>query len=80
MKKTYTIRLQEHDIGQVLDGLCTRAEAWRETAEYLETGASPRKSFVAEDCKNADEARQIAEHYDYIINTIRKQRAAQRKS
>jgi hypothetical protein len=79
MDKTYTIRLQENDLGQALDGLCARAEAWHKTAEYLETGVAPDKFFVCEECGDADEAREIAEHYDRIINTIRQQREAQRR-
>lgn len=77
MGKTLTIRLDSEDLGQLLDGLRCRAEAWHGTAEYMETGYSARDDFVVEECSDAEEARAIAVHYDRIISSIEAQVAAQ---
>ena len=76
MSKTYLIRLDAHDLGQILDGLQARAEAWEKTAEYHRTGESP-PDFIVEECNNADEASRIAKHYRSIIAKIQKQHEEQ---
>ena len=60
MGKTYTIRLESNDLGQLLDGLRCRSEAWHGTADYLESGHTPREDFVIEECSDTAEARAIA--------------------
>lgn len=77
MGKTYTIRLEQNDLGQLLDGLRSRSSAWHDTAEYLESGSSPRDDFIVEECSDAEEARAIGDHYDRIITTIETQLKAQ---
>ncbi len=77
MGKSYTITLDEFDLGQVLDGLEVRAKAWEETAQFLRTGEMARECFVAEECSDADEAERLADHYRAIIENIRKQREEQ---
>jgi hypothetical protein len=76
MKKTYRIELDDHDLGQLLDGLETRAEPWEKTADYHRTGHSP-PDFIVEERNDANEAERIASHYRSIIAKIRKQREAQ---
>jgi hypothetical protein len=73
MGKLITLRLDSNDVGQLIEGLGCRAESWRDTAEYLETGGAPRDGFVAEECSDAEEARAIAEHYERIIRDVEKQ-------
>ena len=75
--KEYVIRLSGLDLGQVIDGLEVRANAWRLTAEYLSTGEAP-EGFVVEECEDAEEARRIAEKYGQILRSISEQFAAQR--
>ena len=75
--KEYVIRLNGLDLGQLIDGLEARADAWRLTAVYLETGESP-DGFGMEECSDAEEARRIAEHYKRIIGTVVEQRERQR--
>ena len=75
MRKTYRIELNELDLGQILDGLEIRAEAWERTAAYHHTGESQR-DFIVEECSNADEAEGIARHYRSIIAKIREQMEA----
>ncbi len=77
MGTTYTIRLEENDLGQLLHGLCSRSESWHNTAEYFESGYNPREDFIIEECTDAEEARAIANHYDRIIATIEMQMKAE---
>ncbi len=76
MNKTYRIELDDFDLGQLLDGMEIRAEAWEKTADYHRTGESP-PDFIVEECNNAEEAGAIASHYRGIIAKIRKQMEAQ---
>ena len=76
MSKTYRIELNDLDLGQLLDGLETRAEAWEKTANYHRRGESP-PDFIVEECNDAHEADGIASHYRSIIAKIRKQREEQ---
>ena len=76
MQKIYQIQINSHDLGQLLDGLEARAQAWEKTADYHRTGQSP-PDFIVEECNGADEADSIASHYRSIIAKIRKQREEQ---
>jgi hypothetical protein len=76
MKKIYRIELDDHDLGQLLDGLEARADAWKKTAAYHRTGQSP-PGFIIEESSGADEADSIANHYRSIITKIRKQQEEQ---
>lgn len=74
--KRFQIELSEIDLGQLIDGLTVRAEAWEKTARYHRTAEVP-DDILVEECRDAEEAEQIAEHYRSIIETIHKQREAQ---
>ena len=76
MAKTYLLRLDENDVGQILDGLEVRAAAWEKTAEYHRTGESP-PGFLVEECDDADEAAAIARRYRGIIANLVNQREVQ---
>ena len=76
MQKIYRVQINDHDLGQLLDGLEARAEAWAKTADYHRTGQSP-PDFIVEECNDADEADSIASHYRSIIAKIRKQQEEQ---
>ncbi len=73
----YIIRLNSFDLGQLLDGLEVRARAWRDTANYLETGEASSPDFVAEECTDAEEAERLADHYDRILESLLLQKAIQ---
>lgn len=77
VNKEYVIRLNGFDLGQVIDGLEVRADAWRMTANYLETGEAP-EGFVIEECDDAEEARKLEGHYRRIIGTLMEQMEGQR--
>ena len=76
MSKTYVLRLEDNDLGQLLDGLEARAAAWSKTAEYHRTGESP-PDFIVEECNDAKEASRIATHYRSIIAKIQRQQEEQ---
>ena len=80
MGNILTIRLEREDVGQLLDGLRCRLDAWRETAEYMETGYSARDDFIIEECRDAEEAHKIAAHYARIIAAIDAQVEAQKNA
>ena len=73
MGKTYTIRLEKNDLGQLLDGLHSRSESWHDTAEYLESGYNPCDDFIIEECSNTEDVQTIAVNYDQIIASIETQ-------
>ena len=73
MGKQIRIILDSLDVGQLLDGLRTRAESWQKTSEFLESGYIADDSFVCEECSDADEASQIAEHYRRLVVSIERQ-------
>ena len=78
MALTYRIELNDLDLGQLLDGLETRAESWERTAEYLRTDTTPEgEFFLVEECSKPEEADDIAEHYRSIIRKIQSQMEAQ---
>ncbi len=67
MGKRIVIRLDDVDLGQVIDGLQVRADSWRATEHYFETGKAPG---TIEECTDAYEAHTIAERYERIIKSI----------
>ena len=78
MEKHYKIELGEDDLGQLLDGLEIRAESWRRTAEYLRTGDLPEgEFFLIEECRDEEEADELAARYESIIKNIQIQMEAQ---
>lgn len=76
MAKTYLLRLDENDLGQILDGLEIRAAAWEKTSEYHRTGALP-PGFLVEECDDADEAATVARRYRVIMANLINQREVQ---
>ena len=78
MAKKYCIELEGRDLGQLLDGLESRAESWERTAQHLRTETMPDgEFFLVEKCSKPEEADDIAAHYRSIITTIREQMEAQ---
>ena len=71
MAKQYTIKLEENDLGQILDGLQVRADSWRRTAEYLKTGEMSDDSFfIIEECSDHEEAGRFSARYEDIIENL----------
>ena len=78
MDKKYRIELSRNDLGQLLDGLEVRAEAWERTARFLlGSKFSDDDLHIPEECHKPEEATGIAEHYRQIISEIRCQLEAQ---
>ncbi len=76
MPELIRIELDSVDLGQLLDGLNARADAWEKTAHYHRTGESP-PDFIVEECCDAKEADAVAAHYRSIIGKIQSQQAQQ---
>lgn len=72
-KKLLQFTLNAYDVGQLLDGLRIRVRAWSKTADYLESSFPADDSFLCEECRDAHEARRIAQHYERIIAHIEDQ-------
>lgn len=72
MEQFVTLRLPLIDVLQIIDGLTERMIIWKTTEQYLEGGYS-HFGDLTEECSDPDEARFIAEHYEKIIDLIRKQ-------
>lgn len=77
MDKEYVIRFSAFDLGQLIDGLEVRSNAWRRTPEYLQHGELPPDGSSIEECDDVDEAQRIADHYDRIMATIIEQQKQQ---
>jgi len=77
MGKQFEITLDSLDVGQLLDGLRLRAESWRKTAEFLESGHVADEAFICEECSDSEEATNIAEQYEKIVASIERQVADQ---
>lgn len=78
MSNTYLLRLAEHDLGQILEGLRAREESWRKTAEYLALGYYlSDDSFTPEECSDEHEAINIAHYYARIIRDLEYQQQNQ---
>src|SRR5438477_5401037 len=56
MSKPVQIKIESLDLGQILDGLRARREAWKNTAIYLHDGFFRDDAFVCEECNDAYEA------------------------
>jgi len=80
MSKIYFLRLDENDLGQIMEGLQAREESWRRTADYFRSGYNPDDSFVIEECNGEYEANQIALFYARILRNLERQRDEQRSS
>ena len=72
-QKKLHFTLGADDVGQLLDGLRLRAEAWTKTADYHESGFNSDDAFVCEECSDPHEARRIAQHYEKIITSLEAQ-------
>jgi len=72
MNKTVNLNLPAHDVGQILDALQIRMEAWAYTADYLKTGRIT-ESYPVEECSDADEAQRLVDYYAIIIKSIEEQ-------
>lgn len=76
--RTYTITLNSLDLGQMIDGIEQRALSYRNTEHYHAFGATLSDDII-EEVTDANEARQIAEHYERIIATVQAQMEQQNK-
>ncbi|WP_035613596.1 hypothetical protein [Haloferula sp. BvORR071] len=76
--RQYHFSLPQTDFGQLIDGLCTRRDAWAETARWFR-GESKDPLFAIEECGDEKEAQEIADHYEEIIGKLQAQVERQRE-
>jgi hypothetical protein len=69
------LKLPRAAVLQILDGLQYRLEIWRYTEEYMETGYV-HEPYEVEDCSGPEEAKEIGDFYEEIINNIQIQLTA----
>jgi hypothetical protein len=72
MNSMVILKLPRAAVLQILDGLQYRLEIWRYTEEYIETGYV-HEPYEVEDCSSPEEAKQIGDFYEEIINDINTQ-------
>ena len=73
MSQTVTLTLETVDVFQVLDALNDRAEAWEKTEASLNGELDSEDFFVPEECSDASEAAEIAQHFRDIATNIETQ-------
>lgn len=73
MAKTITLILDVADIFQILDALNDRADSWERTAKMLNGEFESEDFFVPEECHEASEAIEIAQHFKDISSNIEAQ-------
>jgi hypothetical protein len=73
MTKMIRIELSDIDLGQTLDALDTRAEAYEKTAAALDGESAEGEFFLIEEVNDAYEARRIADHFRSIMAKIQEQ-------
>ncbi|WP_367871592.1 hypothetical protein [Luteolibacter sp. Populi] len=76
--RLYHFSLRSADFGQLIDGLCARRDSWAETAKWFR-GECKDPFFMIEECRDEEEAQEIADHYSEIIENLQAQAAPQRK-
>jgi len=72
MSDSTILTLPRLAVGQILDALYERLKVWRYTDEYLQTGYV-QEPYCIEECSGPEEAREIADYYAEIIESIEKQ-------
>jgi hypothetical protein len=77
--KMITLRLSENDVGQIIDALCVRQDDWRYTQRHFEE-VYEESGRISEECRDAEEARRIADYYEEIIAKIRRQLTRRRET
>ena len=77
VEKIVTLRLPLIDVFQIIDGITERMIIWETTEQYLEEGYSHFGDCI-EECSDPQEAHLIAQHYENIIDLIRKQLGSQK--
>jgi hypothetical protein len=72
MPRQITLKLDSLEVGQMLDALRDRQDAWQYTAQYLLSGCEEEDRII-EECSNPAEAQSIADFYSTIIKHVEEQ-------
>jgi len=80
MPRIVTLTLETVDVSQILDALNDRAESWEKTESALNGEFESEDFFVPEECHDASEAAEIAQHFRDIAASIEAQLNTPNKS
>jgi hypothetical protein len=70
MSTVMSVELKAVDVYQIIDALNARACAYEKTARYLRGEQTEDEFIISEDCKDSDEAKEIAHHFRDIVVAI----------
>jgi len=73
MATIYNLRLCAADVFQILDALNSRADIYQQTACFMAGQCETTETIFIEECRDAIEAQEIAQHFRDITNTIESQ-------
>lgn len=77
MQRKLCVYLDEDELGQIIDGLTARQEAWSKTAKFFREGLKCDELFLIEDCNDEREAVWLAGRYASLIRLLEQQRDTQ---
>lgn len=75
--KIYVIKVSSNNLVQILNGLKSRAVAYRNAEKFHDEGYCDAFDNEVAQCDDADEARDIAVHYEDIISDLESQMGRQ---
>lgn len=66
----YSLKLSSADVFQILDALNSRADSYQQTACFIAGQCEANKTIFIEECRDAIDAQEIAQHYRDITKSI----------
>ena len=69
MSSIETIKLSKLDLGAIREGIESRRDAWRKTAEYHRVGFV-EPGYIVEECNDEHEADAIADDFARLLDLL----------
>jgi len=66
----YSLKLSSADVFQILDALTSRANSYQQTACFIAGQCEANETIFIEECRDAVDAQEIAQHYRDITKSI----------
>lgn len=73
MGDNVTLTLPSLFVGQLLDALREQLDVWRYTEKYMSGDCIAESPYLIKECSNANEAQNIVNLYERIIETVERQ-------
>jgi len=70
MATIYNLKFSSADVFQIIDALNSRADSYQQTACFMAGQCEANVTVFIEECRDAIEAQEIAQHYRDITKTI----------